>query len=81
MSRETEFNWLIFHSFPLRSGVYVITKKESNFLFLACCTLTIQCILYIALKTAKNLIQNIYHDEENLGQVQIFPSNYTETIP
>lgn len=78
--RKTELKY-IFHSFPFKSAVYVIIKKKSNFLFLACCALTIQCILYIVLKAAKSLNQNIYHDEENLGQVWILPSNYIETIP
>lgn len=79
ISRETKLNWHIFHSFPFRSAVYVITKKKSNFLFLASCALTIQCILYIVLKAAKSLNPSIYHDKENLGQVWIFPSNYIET--
>lgn len=81
MSRETELNWHIFHSFPFRSAVYVITKKKSNSLFLACCALTIQCIFYVVLKAAESLNQNFYHDEESLHKVWIIPSNYTEPIP
>lgn len=81
IGKETELNWNIFHSFSFRSAVYVITKKKSIFLFQACCALPIQCILYIALKAAGSLNQNIYHDEENLGQVWISPSNYIDTIP
>lgn len=71
----------IFNSYSFTSAVYVITKKKSIFLSLACCALPIQRILYIVLKAAKSLNQNIYHDEENLGRVWISPSSYTETIP
>lgn len=55
ISRETIKLMYFFHSYSFTSAVNVITKKKSIFLFLACCAQSIQCILYIVLKAAKNL--------------------------